>query len=271
VNQAIENRTVIPYGLSIGTGLALETMFEFKERFDPDRKIPDSVKPETFKVHVFNVYTLFRNVINSIKYPNKDMLIKHKDVHTALVNDVYLIKTLYEDKKLNPILYFPNYTKLYAKYNKGKKGSPTNTYLQYTYMRSFIAKLGFPLPVYTDTLFHATSDVTLLMSNVGLDLFNIKRVKNLKLLESHTGKIKDPTEWYTKYHPIGKRDLSAFPFNPYMLYMLGDKTLVKAMDIVTRKNFYEYCIVKGITQTTSEQQIRRLVKNFYNDVPELTL
>ena len=55
------------------------------------------------------------------------------------------------------------------------------------------------------------------------------------LLDSHTGLIKENSQWYEKLHPVGTQDISMLPVIDLVLYILGDNQLVRGLDTKTKK------------------------------------
>jgi len=269
LKDIVETRTVGGSGISIGTHLALETIFDVPI-FDKDRKIPDRVNPNKYKTHVFNIYTLFRNVVGSIKHKNKEQLVSSKLVQEQLINDMYMLIELYNGLDTNLIFYLPNYSKLYKKFNNKKDKTIYTPYVTHTYIVENLKNLKFPGNVYINMFggsLASTFGNTLLVSHFTLDLLNSEGMKNLSLLESHTGKIKTKREFGTKYHPIGKRDLSILPIHPRLLYILGDRTIVKPMPITDRKAVYELAIKEHLNPESSKFKTGNLVRGYLKEIP----
>jgi len=269
LKQIIEDRTTCPSGISIGTGLALETLFDV-EIFDKDRKRPKRIDPTEYPTHIYNIYTLYRNVLSSIKHKDKEILVSNKLVKEQLLNDMYLLIELYADTGIKLIFYLPDYTLLHKKYNKGKDPTAYTPYVTHSFIAENIKRLVFPGVVYRgttqSTLPHMPKKV-LLLSHFTIDLLDVKNIPNLHLLESHTGKIKTKLEWGSKYHPIGKRDLSMLPMNSRVLYMFGDKSLVKPIPILDRRGLYELIMTQNWTPNTSNDRVNRVVKQFNTAIP----
>jgi len=253
LKRLVDERTVTALGISIGTGLALETIFDV-EIFDKDRKIPDKQNPEDYPTHIYNIYTLYRNVISSIKYKNKDELAKDRYVQEQLINDMYLLIELYKGVNVKLIFYYPDYRLAYRKYNKGKDNKVYVPFVTYSFMQEQIKKLKFPGEVYSGNVLPKLNGKTLLLSHFTVDLINSSQ--GLYLLESHTGKIKSRIAFSSKLHPAGKRDLSVMPLTPETLYIFGDKSLVKPKPIIDRRTIYEMAVIKKWSPNSSQSKIR---------------
>ncbi len=60
-------RTVSGFPLSIGTGLALESILEpVQEVYDPQRVVPEKIKLNKYDAIWFNIDTLVRNIVGSV-------------------------------------------------------------------------------------------------------------------------------------------------------------------------------------------------------------
>jgi len=269
ISSNIRDRTTSTLGVSIGTGLALETLFDI-EPFDKNRTPPPKHNPEDYAVHIYNIYTLFRNVVNSIKYKDKDILVSNKSVQEQLLNDIYNIMAVYENVKTNIVFYLPDYTKDYKRFNKGKDNSVYRPYTTYTFMKQNIEKLKYPVPVLKGDLksvLPRSNTKVLILTHFTLDLLHHETTNGLCLLESHTGKVKTRVEFGGKYHAIGRRDLSILPMNPKLLWMLGDMSIVKPLGIADRKAIYEIAKVKLWTPAMSKYSLEKELKKFNNKIP----
>jgi len=265
----ILDRTTTATGVSIGTGLALETLFDV-ELFDAGREVPKRVDPASYDINMYNVYTLFRNVLSSIKFKDKDHLVHDREVKLELLNDMHNLISLYEGVDTELLFYLPKYDQLYKRMNKHKKGvySPYSTH---TMMRAALASLEFPGNVVKGSstgYLPATSKKVLLLTHFTVDLLGgLTNTRNLELLESHTGVVKNNLLWYTKYKKLGKRDMGIYPFNKRLLYLLGDSTVVAPLPLIERRALYDTTATLGWDQTTPAERINKHAKKFKNNIP----
>lgn len=251
LSNAISDRTVSSFGVSIGTGIALESVFDpTTSRYDENREVPIKIKPTDYKVHAYNVYTLMRNIAAATQHKNKLEVYKDSYAKEALVEEVSIIKALYDGIDVEVVFYTEDYTKLYKKYNVGKDVKPTKSYEEYLVMSSTYKSLD-KLPV--------SNKKTLVLTNYISDIVGVG--SNYTMLESHTGKVKDMSTINTKYHPIGKRDMSVFPVNKLVLYLLGDKTIVRPAKISVRVALYDIAIDRHWTYRTTVDKIRHDTAN----------
>lgn len=256
LSNIIDDRTTTSFGLSIGTGLALESLFTpTKPRYDENREIPINVKPDDYNVHAYNVYTILRNIVAAVQTKDKTSLYRDKYLKDVLIDEVSIIKYLYENLNIKPIFYVEDYKKIYKTYNNGKDVKPTRAYDEYVIMSGIYHSLD-KLPV--------TTKKTLVFTSYSSDV--ISKGSNYFMLESHTGKVKDMSTMYTKYHPIGKRDMSVFPINSLLLYLLGDKYIVRPSKISIRVKLYNIAVEKHWNYKTTKAKIIYDTVNDYDVV-----
>jgi len=239
--KLLGERTLTSFGVSIGTGLMLESLFKPTEvRYDTTRDIPKNIKIDSYKYHYYNIYTIARNIKNSIQdRANVGILYTNNNLLDTVIEEVNTINALYENSKCMPILFIPTYDDLIKKINKGKDGNLVNTdYLLREYIKNSINgnTVNTPMKIATGKkhLLGGDNSSMLITTHIPVDLLNFKKSKNLKLMESHTGKLKIPREWYSKYHKIGKLPLEVFPFMEELVYILGDGVISLPMKLNIR-------------------------------------
>ena len=257
MNDLLENRTTTSFGLSIGTGLALETLFKPTEpRIDDDRKVV-SISPTKHKNHVYNIYTIIRNILSSVPESNKVNIINSKMFIDTIHEEIAIIHNMYSNISTEPHIYAPDYTVINRKYNKGKKINTKKSWVEYCLVKNTIANTIKNTELWTP---NRTSGNILLLTHMVPDLVTL-RSNDIELLESHTGVVKPSTMWGTKYHPVGKRDLSHLPMLDILLYIFGDKTVVLPEAIGVRREVYDTSIEKRWTPRTTRMKITSDLKN----------
>jgi len=248
LSSIFDNREITSFGVSVGTGLALESVFTpTTPRYDEKREIPVTIQPNDYKVHAYNVYTIIRNIVAATREKDKLAIIGRKDLKDVVIEEIETIKQLYSDyNDIELIFYTDDYKKQYKRYNHGKDVKTTKTFEELLAMSSVITTLD-KLPV--------TKEKTLVMTSYLVDLVECK--DNYYLLESNTGKLKNRSELSNKYYPVGKnKTLSVFPVNKYLLFLLGDKTVVRPVNMKLRKDIYQMAINRRWTVRTSDAKIR---------------
>lgn len=254
------DRTLGSSGISIGTHLALETLFSDQMLLFDEKREFKKVSIDVYDYHIFNIYTLSRNILNSTPYKYKEELIMDKKFISILQQEIALIRELYRSTKCKALLFYPNYDNVYDAFNIGKDTWEIQARTEHLIIRSSIDKIdkkvkidscndgkGYKLP-------NELKDKRLLITtNIITDMFISS---NIDLLESHTGKIKTMSDMNSKYHKVGKVDISHLPFTPELLYILGDRVIVKPLDMNIRKLLIDTSIKFNWTVKTTREKVK---------------
>lgn len=227
------------YGITIGTELALDTLFT--------RGAPNKAK---HAVHIYNgiyinLHTLTRNVISQFNAKALEKI--HADeIMRVVLKDITLINKLTEDK-ITVTYYGTSLTGFASsvflpflrepKTVKQKKLAYTIS----TVVTALVKKYRYPR---VNGMLHTTHGENLVLTNFLMDL--LSNPAN-ELLESHTGKVKGKKLWYTKLHKIPHADMSTLPPLNRMLLFTGTSDIFspsahmrfreKLIDIATRKGW----------------------------------
>lgn len=253
-------RTLGDTNLSIGTHLAMETLFwKDMKLYDESREFEKHDLSE-YSLHLFNVFTLLRNVLNSIQFNDKiQLLMDYPTVSSYLYDEIETVKYLYTQYGFQAQIYFPDYTRVIKNFNVKKEYPSVVLWQLYQAMRGFIDKM-FPDKeknygiIFTDYRLPKleTKKPFLLTTSFGVDLLNKGNFANL---ESHTGNLIKREHFGKKYHSIGKNDLSDLPMIGELYYILGDNGLVKPFDIKTRREVYNMSINNKWTYRTTGSKV----------------
>lgn len=262
-----DERKTTSFGLSIGTGLALESLFEpTTERYDVDREIPNKVSIDKYKLHIFNIFTLARNILNAVADKDKDALLNDKHFMDVLKDEIYLIDALYEDSKCRPVIFIPDYSKVYKNMNNGKETGITKAYIENEKILSKLKNFRLDKDIHVfkgNYKLPSAEGRILITTSIPIDLLN--KGLNLELLESHTGKLKTKKDFYTKFHKLGKNSLEHIPFLQETLYYMGDGSIVLPQPLKIRRMFYELSVDRNWTSRTTSMKIRDDISK----IPEL--
>jgi len=263
-NRLIDERETSSFMVSVGTGLMLESLFDTTSaRIDESRTI-DKIDVNKYTIHYYSVLTLVRNIMSSIKNIKVFLADRysHKHILKALKEEINIIAALYSDTMCTPILYIPDYTN-YHKYKISDQEHNITNKMRLNEYTIECAKLLLKDNQELDMVM-LSGDVTLPRDNKDIlitthrayDLLNYKRIPNLTLIESHTGKLKDNKEFNTKYHSLGKYPKTVFPFTEHLLHFLGDDTMVKPLKFTIRSLLYSIAVENKWTPYTSDTKIR---------------
>lgn len=256
-NELFKEKETSSFPVAIGTGLALESMFEpVIEPYDPDREIPNKIELKDYKYHIWNIYTIIRNLLHSVAEKDKISLITDKNFTKELNQEIDTLVNLYNNTDLTVVVFIPDYDKVMDSFNKHKVSEFTKPMVELLAVRDYLKNYtpdglintitgGFNIPRMEGNI--------LLTTHLTVDLLN--QHNKITLLESNTGKVKSKYEWYTKYHPIGKRDLDTIPMVEEVLYILGDHNMVIPAPLTTRLELYQVAIDRRWTSKTTREKI----------------
>ena len=230
--NAIDARTVSAFPLSVGTSLALESVFNgVQEPIDPSRVIPQKVEINNYDAFWINVGTLFRNLYNAL---NKDSIkfLLPSDFADGLEQEMETINDLCLEnsgRRIGAFFYHCSYADIHKRFKRGNLRTPkSDLQLQYAklYQKTFDLLLKRSRQqrireiVEYESKFSGGNKNVLILTHFPLDLLNYRKFKGLELLESHTGILKKQPEWCTKYY--NGRDLNFLPLNGILLTVFGD-------------------------------------------------
>ena len=256
-NELFKEKETSSFPVAIGTGLALESMFDpVIDPYDPDREIPNKIELKDYKYHIWNIYTIIRNLLHSVDEKDKISLITDKNFTKELNQEIDTLVNLYNNTDLTVVIFIPDYDKVMDSFNKHKVSEFTKPMVELLAVRDYLKNYtpdglintitgGFNIPRMEGNI--------LLTTHLTVDLLN--QHNKITLLESNSGKVKSKYEWYTKYHPIGKRDLDTIPMVEEVLYILGDHNMVIPAPLTTRLELYQVAIDRRWTSKTTREKI----------------
>ena len=268
----LDKRTTTSFGVSIGTGLMLESLFSpTQPRYDDMREIPEKVHLNKYNGWIINIYTLIRNILGSLteKIDLKDVSKENlKQILAVVREEIYIIQSLVMSSgDLNSQyvrIFIPKYDDLFEKFNRGKnmekgtgvKNAKTGVDLfkklidkdEYkASLNSFILEPKYGYKIDKDY----TNNV-LITKSFSLDLL---QDLNMTLLESHTGVLKTQPQFYTKFSK-SSNDYSPIPFNDLTLFLLGDTSLVKGWSAKVKTKISSVATEKKWTYRTTKDKVK---------------
>ena len=256
-NSQLSNRTMSGFPVSIGTGMALETLFTpIQAVYDESREFESIPDLSIYTKFVFNASTLLRNIINSTSADPATL--DRKEVYTALLNEIEFLSQFFEINQLDADIYVNThkYVKtIYESKNVLRKATTTKQVVVDSLMSYCLDRLKKEddITEFTKDIRYGKEDSVLLFSHIPFDLLSYPNFRKLDLLESHTGKVKTRKEWNTKYFPVPGKDMSILPLMEYLLCeVFGDHVMFKPSSLQKRIDTYNALQKKGITPVTSE-------------------
>lgn len=265
MNSAISGRATSAFPLSVGTSLAVESVFTGGgSPIDPERPIPQHIKINTYNEFWFNLSTLFRNLYSAI--PRQDVeSVKAEDCAEALVQEVEVLLDLTKQQSNNftkPVFYVSNYSKLPTAFRHANlRAYGTEKRKAYKALHDKVvqktihqwANMENTVRIFDMSLNPERAGKALIMTHVPFDLLSFRNFDRLDLLESHTGLLKPRNLWYTKYY--GGKEMDPLPFSKYLLPVFGDKEFFHPMGAKLQRTVLELAIAKRWTFATTDEKI----------------
>lgn len=242
----LENRAMSGFPVSIGTGLALETVFDpIQDVYDESREVPDKVDINNYNLFIINISTLLRNILSSISSKDIESL-KFKEVYDTLLEEIDFLSNFLDNLNVNKEFYVNRYKFIQNKYNKEKFRNPTTA--KQMFISNLIEKCldriikEDEVSEYDSFIKNKKEYNALIFTHIPFDLLSYTHFMNLELLESHTGIVKTRKNWNSKYYPIPKKDMSILPFFEYLLVTFGDHVMFHPDKLEKRLEVYEHIV-----------------------------
>jgi hypothetical protein len=233
------------FPLSIGTALAMETFFSGRTSpYDAEREIPTKVEVSNYSTIYINLSTLLRNMLGSIT-PEEAVSVTAESVIDTLYSEIEVIESLFATEgnaTCKPIFYFNNFKSVVDafKYKKVLFRKPNNaTEILFEKLlveaEKSMTKTNDTIVMFTEFVKPDKAIKSLILTHHAFELLSKRKFRQLDLIESHTGKLKQYNTWYTKLAPVGSMDYSKLPFNGITLCVFGDKYLIQPTPIRMRR------------------------------------
>lgn len=267
------SRTVSSFPLSIGTGLALESLFKpTQPPYDPGREIPPHIPISNYNVFYVNLRTLLRNIYGSVP-KEVFMSAKAEDIVMVLEAEISVIQDLMRNEAkdaVKPLFYhspFENQSRLQTN-QYIKLRTPTTDLQKYSVaLTDRVLELFFKrntddryIRMFRSDIRPQGSPIALMLTHFPYDLTSASHFKTLDLLESHTGKKKNRTTWYTKFYGLGQEDLSYIPMVRKMLFVFGDHISFSPWSSKARFQVFEIAKKYNWTYSTTDERICMTLK-----------
>lgn len=262
-----ESKTQGKYMVSIGTSLALETLFGINDNVPPTQPLPFT----SYKYIFVNVRTLLRNLHGAVL---KELKIEWANRHylEELIKEISIIPEIIADQsgqQMGVVLYLPKYSSMEREYPKAafKEVKGLNNVV-YSNMESFVIRqlinkvqnkeLNIML---VDMTIPLPDEKIILMTHNPIDLLPYARSQRLDLIESHTGTIKDRTKWYTK---LSGKELERIPFGKFSIQVFGDGKVFKGLPSIYRNAILQLADKQKWNQLTSDDLIKMTLNKIEN-------
>lgn len=275
--ESLFDRTISGFPLSVGTSLAMESIFTPQMTpIDPDRDPPQQVDLKHYSEIWISVHTLLRNIFAAA---SKEAVLRAStnELYMVLHNEISVIEQLFRIEgmgRCKPIFYFLSYDSVYkGKISSYIEGRPDTSQSAAAFTAHVVQVLKMFQQRNPDVLqlgdieFKPTHGLTsaMVLTHSPLDLGSCKHFRKLDLLESHTGKLKPRTQWNTKYYPIPQGDMSRLPWHRKLHWIFGDKVIIKPMEMKLRRQILQLAEDQHWTAVTTMPKIMQDFRLFVRE------
>lgn len=237
MNNVVADREKGQFPVSIGTSLALEGALGVHPEKEKENKPPLRNYNEVW----FNLYTLFRNLMGSMKADAHYITDVH-ELYLGLHEDILGCNTVIDQEsnhKAKAVFYLNDYSSLYKDFPHAKF-KVMHTVLQQAFQAfetNTLIRLMRDPPVPVEQYAYAIKGIhpaSLIVTHLPVDLFAKYRFATLDLLESYTGAIKPPALWASKLTGTAE-ETHLLPFNRFTLQLFGDGQQFLAQPMALKK------------------------------------
>ena len=257
----LNGRTVGYFPLSIGTSKAIEGAVGFTTNEEGIVNLTNENNLVNYKQLLVNIFTLLRNAYGA--YPREevgtmDYVVIADEVLLEMERIVEIVREYSPSTEV--IFYQADYPTILKKLPEAFQRFPNTakqkqTASAYESMLKYILKES-QIPI-KDLLRPTEVNKnlpSLLLTHLAIDLIKFRTFQKKDLLESHTGKIKHPNEWYTKYY--NGNNLPILPFNGFLLLVFGDNDQLRPTPRKLREAVLEIASKYRWTAVTTEEKVK---------------
>lgn len=272
----IYDRAMGALPLSIATSLAIESACGIH----PEIKVPKAPILGYQELWI-NLRTLFRNLLGSLDKEAYKRAMPNV-LALALEEEMDQIRSIikeYSNDRCEVVFYVSNYKDIERRYPHAVvRRDNTENQKSYTILLTATFQILLKrhekspesmINVFDLKLHNAKGKKkAMIITHYAFDLLSHKAFEQLSLLESHTGKIKEQSQWYTKYYEGNK--LSRFPFREDFVQIFGDSETFRPGDNNLRRDLMaiaeKYNWNALITHDKIVYGINQLSNPYYRDV-----
>lgn len=242
--DVIADRAVGQYPISVATSLALESAFGIHPEIVVDQA-PILQYPQMW----INVRTLYRNLVGAVPTTEQGLLFPPR-LALAIAEEMDAITSLITTEtegRTEVFFYLSNYAQMERKYKHAvlRKDSTTKqkdaTLQQNATLELLLKERSDDIQGWDLKLKPVDTKRSFLITHYAYDLLSADRWPQLALLETHTGAIKERSQWYTKYYN-GKDLPAGMPFTEYFLQVFGDNQHFRPLDHKLREAIVELAV-----------------------------
>ena len=220
--------------LSLGTSIAIESLMD------------DHIKAiKEYNEIWVNIRTLVRNLYMSLDAESQS-IVSDISLANAAISEIENLDSVIKDSnlKLGVNYYHNGYSLLETRYKIAKfrsQKTPRQQFYKalldntYSNIETYFKQEG-KIHSYSLNIEPTISSKAIMLTHSPIDLISEKYFKEVCLLESHTGKLKDRTQWYTKFSSQANVSI---PMCLPMLSIFGDPEVFSPQPIKYRRAVIE--------------------------------
>ena len=250
--------------VSIATALALESAFGISEEMPEHKSKPPILSANALWI---NVRTLIRNILGAIPTADHSKVFPDPlvDALTAEIQIIQAAVDRYTHDRCKVVVYCQSYKSIMREYpHCFHRELKTEKQM---FLRGLedevIQKLSGVMqdnPVLmSDLKLSGNNDDALIITHMPVDLLSRYNFTKLRLLESHTGKVKSYTSWNSKL--TGGKDLARMPFNHVTLQFFGDGVHFGTFPAKEKKQIIELAEAHRWNPTTSLDKMKSDIRS----------
>ena len=252
VSLALKNREVTSFNLSIGTGLALESLFTpTAKRIDETRLVATFDKD--YSTLYVSMFTLVRNIIQAAGTDGKKKILNDmsaKSLLKTVEEEMEIIKSI--GSEVGKKVIFTSHEAVSGKAERDLNRKPTQGDMIIMLYRSVVKELKIP-PLKTKEV------DSIYLTSLGFDLLSFKG----HWIKSHKGDVLPMLNFNTVYKSLTDMDVTILPFCKELLLIFGDRTgLIPTGKPKLIKDIYSYLLANKVNPRRSEPWVREKIRNF---------
>jgi len=263
-------RSTTSYGVSIATGLALESLFEpTTERYDNERVIPNNIDLKEYDCFYVSINSLVRNIVKSYKSDEWSSLNKN-ELYLLLEYEVDVIKSLVKENSIGIDLVFYHCTYKFFKSNiknplLRERTANTNKQMLEQNLIETVCDIAVKKleGIKNSSRVNTVSKRVLMLTSNTVDLVDHEKFIRLSLLESTTGLLKDKEQFYTRY--FNGKSLYPIPLIWRLLVVYGDNHMFRPTDLKIRNEFMSLAVKMNWTPLTTTTKVIHDVNTYMLD------
>jgi hypothetical protein len=219
-----------------------------------------------------NMETMVRNAINCFDKSEGDINLK-ETIRSRIQEDILLFKDyMLTAHDTNVIVYQPNYKNIKTTTISNLLYSTKKKKKDLFLHRECLKKVDGleDKKIFSSFTRKDGKASCAILTHYPMDLIEYNKFKRFFLFESHTGKIKRPSQFSTKINI--KKELSEYiPFIKVMLVVFGDKTIHSGLQKDIKKKVIEIAKESNWTSMTTHNRAMFSIKSKASDVHHLLM